>query len=664
MPTGPSTTVDPFLLASEPNVRIVSIATTGDALPGDGVFGGIPDGIGAFDNGDGTITVLVNHELGSSAGLVRDHGSTGAYVDKLIIDANTLQVVGADDLIKTVMKWDDATDSYVNATTAFNRFCSGDLPATSALFNSADGLGTQVRIYLTGEENTPEGRATATIVTGANAGTIYELPSLGNLAFENIVANPYAQDKTIIAVSDDSSPPNGNGQVYIYVGQKQSTGTEIEKAGLSGGDFYGIKVTGVTAESNGSPISGSFTLNEIGASGDVSNMTGAQIEAESNAEGVTAFLRPEDFAWDPDNPSVAYFTTTNSFSGVSRVYQLTFNDITNPTTGGTIKAVVESDDLGGHMFDNLTVADGKVIVQEDPGNNAYVARVWEYDIASGAVSELARFNPAQFVVGGANFITQDEESSGVVDVTSLLGDGDTRAYLLDAQVHAATGNPATVEQGQLLVMYVDDPFLIGGNDNDNLFGSAADETLRGNNGDDWARAGSGNDLVYGGNGSDHLSGDAGNDQLNGDNGSDELIGGTGNDQLRGGNGPDYFVFDNRAETGNDRIVDLGNPDHLLTTVQLADGNGDGIIELGAGGTLGLFGSSSVEITGATALRYSGTTELDGATYYSYDLAGASASPKAAVRVSGNLDSLHLIDDSVIVLNANFGHVFGAYDHLL
>ncbi|QNP47039.1 hypothetical protein H9L14_13595 [Sphingomonas sediminicola] len=213
-------------------------------------------------------------------------------------------------------------------------------------------------------------------------------------------------------------------------------------------------------------------------------------------------------------------------------------------------------------------------------------------------------------------------------------------------------------------MYVDDPFLIGGNDNDNLFGSAADETLRGNNGDDWARAGSGNDLVYGGNGSDHLSGDAGNDQLNGDNGSDELIGGTGNDQLRGGNGPDYFVFDNRAETGNDRIVDLGNPDHLLTTVQLADGNGDGIIELGAGGTLGLFGSSSVEITGATALRYSGTTELDGATYYSYDLAGASASPKAAVRVSGNLDSLHLIDDSVIVLNANFGHVFGAYDHLL
>jgi hypothetical protein len=28
-------------------------------LSGDGVFGGIPDGIGAFDNNNGTITVLV-----------------------------------------------------------------------------------------------------------------------------------------------------------------------------------------------------------------------------------------------------------------------------------------------------------------------------------------------------------------------------------------------------------------------------------------------------------------------------------------------------------------------------------------------------------------------------------------------------------------------------
>jgi Ca2+-binding RTX toxin-like protein len=625
MPTGPSTTTSPYILAAEPNVRFTSIITSGDALPGGGVFAGVPDGIGAFDNGDGTITVLVNHELGGTAGIVRDHGSIGAFIDKLVIDKATLEVVGSGDLIQSVNLWNDVTDSYVVGTTAFQRFCSGDLPVTSALYNANDGLGTQVHIYLTGEETTPEGRATATIVDGPNAGNTYELPYLGNLAFENVVANPYAQDKTIIALDDDSSPPNGLGQVYIYVGEKQATGTEIEQAGLGGGDFYGIKVAGVTAESNGTPINSTFTLEAIGPGGDVSNMTGAQIESESITDGVTAFLRPEDFSWDPQNPNVAYFTTTNSFDGVSRIYQLTFTDITHPELGGSIEAVVESDDYGAHMFDNLTVADGKVVVQEDPGNNAYVARIWEYDIASGNFTQLATFNPDQFnPTTGTHFITQDEESSGVVDVTGLLGDSDTHAYLLDAQVHKTTGDPATVEQGQLLVMYVDDPFLIGGNGADNLYGSAANETLRGFNGDDVARAGSGNDQLYGGNGDDRLDGGAGGDSLYGERGADLLIGGTGDDTLSGGQGADYFIVDNGAESGFDRIVDFSGGDRVLTTVQLADGDGDGIIPFGADSELDLFGSSELQVRngGQTIdqLAFAGTISIDGTTYYSYGLA--------------------------------------------
>ena len=320
MTKGPSSSTDPFLLSSEPNVHITSIITTGDALPstgayggGEGVFGGIPDGIGAFDNGDGTITVLVNHEI-SSGGIVRDHGSSGAYIDILTIDKATLQVVSADDAMQTVHLWNDATDFISVGTTAFSRFCSGDSPATSALYNSATGDGTQVHIYLTGEENGTEGRATATLASGANAGNTYELPALGNLAYENVVANPTEQEKTIVALTDDGT----NGQVYIYVGDKQSTGTEIEQAGLSHGAFYGIKVTGVVDETNGAAANGNFTLQEIGAGGDVSNMTGLQIDAESEAEQVTSFLRPEDFAWDPQHPNVAYFNTTNSFDGVSR----------------------------------------------------------------------------------------------------------------------------------------------------------------------------------------------------------------------------------------------------------------------------------------------------------------------------------------------------------
>lgn len=620
MSTGPSSSTSPFIQGSEPNVRFVSIATSGDSLPSDGVFGGTPDGIGAFDNGNGTITVLVNHEFVTTAGIVRDHGSTGSYVDRIVVDKATLAVVSADDLIQNVQLWNDATDSYYSGTTQFNRFCSGDLPATSALFNSATGLGTMAKIYLTGEEVSTEGRAIATLVTGSGAGTAFELPSLGNLAYENIVANPLAQNKTVIALTDDGN----NGQVYIYVGEKSASGTEIEKAGLSGGDFYGIKVAGITDETNGAPVNGTFTLQEIGVGGDVSNMTGAQIDAESEAEQVTSFLRPEDSAWDPDHPNVLYFTTTNSFTGNTCLYKATFADISDPAAGGTIQAVIDgTEGLGAHMFDNLSVADGKVILQEDPGNQGYVARIWEYDIATDTLSEAATFNPGQFAPGAPGQITQDEESSGVLDVTHLLGDSDTHAYLLDAQVHAPTGDPATVEQGQLLVMYVDDPFLTGGNGKDNLYGSAANETLRGNNGNDTANAGSGNDQLYGGNGNDTLLGGAGNDSVSGDNGEDRLVGGTGDDQLSGGKGDDFFIFDNRAETGADSITDFSGGDRVLTTVQLADPDHDGVITFADDHQLDLFGSSEVAMgnkgKAIDSLDYKGTVTVDGVTYYAYGL---------------------------------------------
>ena len=189
-------------------------------------------------------------------------------------------------------------------------------------------------------------------------------------------------------------------------------------------------------------MNGAFTLQEIGDNGDVSNLSGAAIDADSEAQNVTSFLRPEDGAWDPDNPNVFYFATTNSFDGNTRLYKLTFTDMAQPELGGTIEAVVDgTEGLGAHMFDNLTVANGKIIINEDPGNNAYLGRVWEDDIASDTLSEVAQFDPALFTPG-EDFITQDEESSGVLDVTDLLGDDDTRAYLLDAQIHALTGNPS------------------------------------------------------------------------------------------------------------------------------------------------------------------------------------------------------------------------------
>src|SRR6266487_4343754 len=82
--TGPSSSQSPYVLRTEPGVVTVSILTVGDAVnyKADGVtpyrMVGIPDGLGAFDNGDGTFTLLMNHELGNTVGITRDHGAKGA----------------------------------------------------------------------------------------------------------------------------------------------------------------------------------------------------------------------------------------------------------------------------------------------------------------------------------------------------------------------------------------------------------------------------------------------------------------------------------------------------------------------------------------------------------------------------------------------------------
>ena len=51
---------------------------------------GIPDGLGAFDNYDGTFTALMNHELRLEQGIARLHGFTGAFVSHWIVRKSDL----------------------------------------------------------------------------------------------------------------------------------------------------------------------------------------------------------------------------------------------------------------------------------------------------------------------------------------------------------------------------------------------------------------------------------------------------------------------------------------------------------------------------------------------------------------------------------------------
>jgi hypothetical protein len=455
MVTGPSSSKTPYLIPSLPNHTITAVLTVSDAVNGYNLCG-ILDGAGAYDNGNGTFTLLMNHEFGTTTGIARAHGQPGAFVSKWVINKNNLSVVSGSDLIQTVNLWNGT--SYIpytsaNSTTlsAFGRFCSADLPAVSAYFNSTTNLGTQDRIFMNGEESGAEGRAFGHISTGASAGTSYELPHLGKASWENAVANPNSGNKTVVGLLDDATP----GQVYFYIGTKTNTGTPVDRAGLTNGKLYGVSVTGMVAEtSTAIPTANTtFTLIDLG---NVSAITGSSLNTLSNNVGVTSFLRPEDGAWDPSSPNDFYFVTTNSFSSPSRMWKLSFTNGANPELGGTITAVLDGTE-GQKMMDNLGINTlGQIFIQEDPGNQTHIAKMWRYDIATDALTQIAEHDPARFITGGVSFLTQDEESSGMIDMSSILG---PNTYLFVDQAHYSIPGELA-EGGQILVMKVN-PSTVG-----------------------------------------------------------------------------------------------------------------------------------------------------------------------------------------------------------
>lgn len=440
---GPSSSQDAYLLPAAPGVRTVSILTVGDFvnLKPDGTpyyFVGIPDGTGAWAQGNGTFNFLVNHELVGTAGIVRRHGETGSFVSNWKIHSRTLRVIKGEDLIHTVEN--------VSGTAQLSRLCSADLAEQTAFYNPASRLGTRNKLFLNGEES-DEGRAFAHVVEGRDKGVSFELPRIGKQAWENVVACPTAQDKTLVIAIDDTTP----GQVFAYIGEKQATGNDADRAGLTNGGLFGIKVPNVPVEGRTTGLNGE-TRFELAPLGDVSNMTEAQLDAAGDAVGVTYFLRPEDGAWDPSSPRDFYFVTTDRFNskttvGRSRLYRLRFDDLANPQNGGQIEALLDGTE-GQQMMDNLTIDRfGNVLVQEDPGNQTHLARIWQYSIATDALTVIAEHSPAFFL--GAGALTQDEESSGIIDASSMIGPG---WFLLTQQAHYNVGGEL-VQGGQMLALY-------------------------------------------------------------------------------------------------------------------------------------------------------------------------------------------------------------------
>ena len=232
------------------------------------------------------------------------------------------------------------------------------------------------------------------------------------MAYENAVACPHPQIKTVVVLADDgdlSTAATTTGfpsEVYVYIGAKQKEGHPIEQAGLTNGNLYGLKISvngnAVSEESDPFGLgtsafigAGKFSLENFG---DVSDLTPRQLEDLSITAGITRLCRPEDGAWDPrkGRQNQFYFVTTADINTNSRLWRLTFDDIEKPEQGGTIEILLQGDE-GHRMLDNVTIDQhGRILMDEDPGNQVRVAKIWMYLTDSGELVQGGEHNPKFF----------------------------------------------------------------------------------------------------------------------------------------------------------------------------------------------------------------------------------------------------------------------------
>ncbi|HVR18036.1 MAG TPA: hypothetical protein VMS65_00020, partial [Polyangiaceae bacterium] len=231
---GVHSSLDPFLTPLGCPVKQAAILSAGDSpsKKPDGTpyrLVGIPDGLGAFDNGDETFTLLVNHGLGANSGIPRAHGAAGAFVSKWKIRKVDLAVMDGSDLIQRVAVWNPKTSVYEAATNgvAFGRFAGADLPKGSALFDAGSALGFDGNLLFNGEQTGDEGRAWVHGMDGVS----WEFPRMGKANWASLVANPGAGPRTVVIGADAGA----GGQIYVYVGQKTDKGTAVERAGRTNG---------------------------------------------------------------------------------------------------------------------------------------------------------------------------------------------------------------------------------------------------------------------------------------------------------------------------------------------------------------------------------------------------------------------------------------------
>ena len=467
-----------YVLSTNNAVELTPLATTGDKFGGFTVRG-IPDGMGAYKNSLGQVMLLSNHEVATNDKIAQKSASSssqwGVSITKFKYSPNGGNITGASNFITGIKYWNYKTGQYQDTPIGgeptdaakdtfgwgISRFCSATFsPAgTFSYKNGSETIGYPGALFTTGEEIGDNSRGFAFDMDGQG----YQLPRMGMLSFETIAPTRKQGPNTVAIADEDGSATDS--QLHVYIGKKTNTGSPVDKAGLTNGDLYVLNAGNIptdnifrTTIAKSTPVDVNFKK--------IDWNTSVPSFAKGAREAGMTFARIEDGEWDPNNPDVYYFITTESNKdagatkenpaepGVSRdgggLWRLTFKDAQNPLLGAKLEMLLNGTEAPYlSKPDNLAVTkSGVITIQEDPGNNAHVSRIVAYQIATGKLATIAEFDKQYFTPTGANFMTVDEETSGIWDATSLLArPGDTNTYLFfNAQIHTYSG-VSTVDPG-------------------------------------------------------------------------------------------------------------------------------------------------------------------------------------------------------------------------
>jgi hypothetical protein len=442
---------------------------------------GIPDGLGAHANGDGTSTLYMNHEFGftvQSEPVVGGPKNRGAIVSQWILDEDGDPIAGrrAYDSI-----WDENTflgpapivGNEAQMPRQFARFCSAYLAGPE------DGFDRY--IYLTNEEddtaNTFDGMGGLSVAIYDNE--LHTLPKLGRYSKENTVVQPRRNRQTVIFSMEDG-PANLNNQLYMYVGEKErGASSALARNGLDNGTVYVFRSLDPARNSERTFTSGSVQGEWIEIP-NVEDLSAEELEAASDAVGAMTFVRPEDAAFNPRNRNELFFDTTGSSSGaddgvneLGRLYSLRLHP-SRPTKPATLTIVYNADTIvaaGGDTAispDNLDVSKRYLMINEDGTSESRAVMaakgrdgsIWRFDLLrqtrGGAGVSSVGTRVAQLDPPGRDGVPVGPgvwETSGIIDTWDLFG-ADT--WLSDVQAHPPTAAPGgatvTVEDGQLFLL--------------------------------------------------------------------------------------------------------------------------------------------------------------------------------------------------------------------